>query len=166
MSSYYSSYYRGQQLTNDVNYCIMTRRMIFHSTMQVEIMCGDRCCNSINGAIIAINTTTAAIVGCIVVSSSYHISIVMCHCRLHRCIISPRIPSFFSTSVWWFILRPLFFLGAGCVRLLVRVCRINRRLVVLVVGCLRLRLVLLFLPIWVGIVATHHIDKSTGGWGN
>ena len=37
--------------------------------------------------------------------------------------------------------------------------------VVLVVGCLRLRVVLLFLPIGVGIVAAHHHtdDKSTGG---
>ena len=34
--------------------------------------------------------------------------------------------------------------------------RIIRRLVVLVVGCLRLRLVLLFLPIGVGIVAASH----------
>ena len=38
--------------------------------------------------------------------------------------------------------------------------------VLLVVGCLRLRVVLLFLPIRVGIVAAH-TDKSTGGcWGN
>ena len=52
--------------------------------------------------------------------------------------------------------------SAGCVRLLVRVCRINRRRrprrwMSSSTRCPTI------LPIWVGIVATHHIDKSTGG---
>ena len=50
----------------------------------------------------------------------------------------------------------VMFLCAKKMRTRTGVRRIIRRLVVLVVGCLRLRLVLLFLPIGVGIVAASH----------